>query len=203
MLIESLPLIILFLKMNCYSSKAFILHDNFPSINMFVNELGKYNENTLVVKVSSNSVSKEFDKEIYESDFVIFIISKENYFPNELILANTLGKECFYIFLDDKVSEMVEKTLDAFKMLFQQSFKHELFDKSQDFYLFNKMLVSLDEKIYNINKELMFMSSSSSSESSEDFYKRDEMPFRHGHYQTRCTHGVRCYCGNIRTHFWR
>jgi hypothetical protein len=191
--------------MNCYLINIFILHDNFKLVDGYENELKKYDNNQLnIIKQSSNDPKKEFDKDMYEADFVIFIISKENIFPHELILANTLGKECIYIFLDNQVYEMVKKTLDSFKNLLEKSFKFELFNQSYDYYLVKSIFDIFDKKISKLEEELMILSSSSSSDNSDDYNKSDEMPFRHGSYQlSKCTHGVRCYCSNVRRYFWR
>ena len=195
--------LLLIAKMNCYLINVFILHDNFKLYNEYENGLKKYDRNELNIKQTTNDPKKEFDKEIYEADFVIFMVSKDNIFSHELILANTLGKDCIYVFLDNEVYEVVKQSLDAFKNLLDKCFKFELLSQSFDQYLFECIFDIFDKKVKKLEGLMILSTSSSSSDNSDDYNTIDEMPFRHGSYQTKCTHGVRCYCSNVRRYFWR
>ena len=175
-----------------------ILHDSsLACIADYERELKKYNNNKIDVKFSfSDNIKLNFDKEIYDAKFVVFFLSKKNIFTNELILANTLGKTCIYVFLDAQLDDIVRKRLDQFKLLFEKSLKFKLYDKNYDSYLID----CIYDLIYEKTK-----CKQESTDSSDDCY--DEKPFRSGskNVKTKCTHGVRCWClnSNKMPHFWR
>ncbi len=175
---------------NKMSKNMFILNDNFKFINEFVKELQTHNNN-LCIMVSSN-INDENDKYIYESKIVMFFLSKTTVSSNtclqqQLVLANALGKQCLYVLLDVEAYEILKQILDQFKLLFEKSFKFNLFDQNYDGVLVKSMIDFIKS----------YKNDDSSIDSSDDDYESDDLPLRlSDQYRKKCTHGVRCYCSN-------